>query len=156
MADDERLLQPGETIAYRGRLHWVLMLPGASLAVVSVALGFVGLVVARDGFGRDGLLVLSMLVFLVGGLQVLRAWIRRMTTGIIVTSQRVIVRTGLAARKSIDMNLSKIESVAISQSPIGRLLDYGDVVIRGVGAGLEPVTGIAAPLEFRSHIHVGG
>jgi hypothetical protein len=50
------------------------------------------------------------------------------------------------------MALDKVESVDVNQSILGRLLNYGDVTIQGVGEGREKLTTISAPLEFRSHI----
>jgi hypothetical protein len=32
------------------------------------------------------------------------------------------------------------------------MLDFGTVIIRGVGAGLEPVRNIAAPLQLHRHV----
>ncbi len=37
----------------------------------------------------------------------------------------------------------------VNQSLLGRLLDYGDVTVVGTGASLEPLIGIARPLELR-------
>ena len=47
------------------------------------------------------------------------------------------------------MNLAKVESVHVNQSLLGRLLNYGDVTVVGTGASLEPLVGIARPLELR-------
>jgi uncharacterized membrane protein YdbT with pleckstrin-like domain len=73
-------------------------------------------------------------------------------TEIFVTSRRVIYKTGFLARNTVEMNLDKIESVLIRQSLLGRMLDFGTVVVRGVGSGLEPVDRVAAPLELHRHI----
>jgi hypothetical protein len=48
-----------------------------------------------------------------------------------------------------------VESVDVEQSILGRLLDYGDIVVRGTGATLEPFRGIGAPLDFRNHVTAG-
>jgi len=50
------------------------------------------------------------------------------------------------------MALDKVESVDVNQSILGRILDYGDVTIQGVGEGKETITTIASPLRFRSYI----
>jgi hypothetical protein len=42
--------------------------------------------------------------------------------------------------------------VDVNQSILGRILNYGDVTIRGVGEGVERIKTIASPLAFRSHI----
>jgi hypothetical protein len=35
---------------------------------------------------------------------------------------------------------------------LGRIFNYGDVTVRGVGEGAETIETIASPLEFRNHI----
>lgn len=52
------------------------------------------------------------------------------------------------------MFISKIESVAVFQSMLGRLLNYGTVEIRGTGGSSEAFTTIAAPLPFRDAIQL--
>ena len=148
----ERVLQPGETIAYRARLHWILMAPGTSLTLIAAVLAVAGLIAAPSG-SRIGLWALSSVLLLIGATMLLRAWLRRLSTEIIVTNRRIILKTGLISRRSIEMNLDKIESVMVNQPIIGRLLDYGTLIIRGVGSGLEPITNVAAPLEFHRHVN---
>jgi uncharacterized membrane protein YdbT with pleckstrin-like domain len=65
---------------------------------------------------------------------------------------RVVHKTGFIKRRSFEMALDKIESVDVDQSILGRLLNYGDVTVNGVGEGRETIRTIAAPLAFRSAI----
>ena len=83
---------------------------------------------------------------------ILRAWVKVAGTEITVTSQRVIYKIGILSRSTVEMNLDKVESVLVQQSLLGRMLDFGTVIVRGVGAGLEPVDQVAAPLELHRHI----
>jgi hypothetical protein len=50
------------------------------------------------------------------------------------------------------MNISKVESVDVNQSILGRILGYGTIIVRGTGGSLEPMRRIADPLSFRSRI----
>jgi len=50
------------------------------------------------------------------------------------------------------MSLDKVESVDVNQSILGRLMDYGDITIQGVGEGTETISTIASPLAFRNAI----
>ena len=50
------------------------------------------------------------------------------------------------------MNRSKVESVDVNQTILGRILGYGTIIVRGTGGSLEPMRQIADPLTFRSHI----
>ena len=61
-------------------------------------------------------------------------------------------KTGFIQRKTFEMSLDKVESVDVNQSILGRIFDYGDVTIMGVGEGEEDIKTIASPLEFRNAI----
>ena len=66
-----------------------------------------------------------------------------------VTNKRVIVKTGLISRRTLEMNLSKIESVNVDQTIFGRLLGYGTITIIGTGGTRESFPNISHPLAFR-------
>jgi uncharacterized membrane protein YdbT with pleckstrin-like domain len=102
---------------------------------------------------RMAWLALAVILALAGVFDLLRGWVRRISTEIIVTNRRIILKTGLVGRQTIEMNLDKVESVLVRQSVLGRLLDFGAITIRGVGAGLEPIANLAAPLEFHRYVN---
>jgi uncharacterized membrane protein YdbT with pleckstrin-like domain len=81
-----------------------------------------------------------------------RAWFRRWTTETDVTNLRVVHKEGFIKRQTFEMSLDKVESVDVSQSIMGRLLNYGDVTILGVGEGRKKIETIASPLAFRNFI----
>ncbi len=66
-----------------------------------------------------------------------------------VTNKRIIVKTGLIRRNTFEMNHSKIESVNVDQSVMGRLLGYGTITVVGSGGTKEILPDIANPLAFR-------
>jgi uncharacterized membrane protein YdbT with pleckstrin-like domain len=80
------------------------------------------------------------------------AWFKRWTTEIDVTDRRVIYKRGFLRRHTVEMNMDKIESVDVDQSILGRILDYGDITIRGTGVSLETLPMIGSPLAFRNHV----
>ena len=82
----------------------------------------------------------------------LKAWFHRWTTETDVTNLRVVHKTGFIKRRTFEISLDKVESVDVNQSILGRLLDYGDVTILGVGEGKETISTIASPLKFRTFI----
>jgi uncharacterized membrane protein YdbT with pleckstrin-like domain len=147
-----RVLQPGETVRYSGTLHWIIFLPAFALLAFSI-IGLAAMAISpRDGAGAKVFLVVVLVAFVFGALHLLAAWIRRQTTEIAVTDRRVIYKVGLLSRRTIEMNMDKVESVDVRQDLLGRMLDYGTVLIRGTGAGLEPLTSIATPLSLRNAI----
>jgi uncharacterized membrane protein YdbT with pleckstrin-like domain len=84
--------------------------------------------------------------------KMLTAWFHRWTTETDVTNLRVVHKTGFIKRRTFEMSLDKVESVDVNQSIVGRMLNYGDVTVRGVGEGSETIKTIASPLDFRNHI----
>ena len=76
------------------------------------------------------------------------------TSELVITDRRVIIKVGFIQRHTFEMFISKIESVAVFQSVLGRLLNYGTVEIRGTGGSSESFATIAAPLLFRDVIQL--
>ena len=152
----EKVLQPGEQITYRGRLHWIVYLSGILVVFLAAALAVGATLLLQEPTARVGFLLASVLFLVLGLYQIVKAWFMCSTTEIIVTDRRIIFKTGFISRNSIEMNLDKVESVVVRQGVAGRLLDFGTLVIRGVGAGLEPVANVAAPLEFHKHVNAAG
>lgn len=75
--------------------------------------------------------------------------IRRATSEFVITNKRVIVKVGLIRRKTLEMNLQKIESVNVEQGIMARILGYGTVTIVGTGGTKESFADIRKPLVFR-------
>jgi Bacterial PH domain len=148
----EKVLQPGETIAYRARLHWIVYLGGIVLVLAAVILALLAVALPGGDAVRLGLMLAALIALFLGLFQMLRAWFVVANTEIIVTNRRLIYKTGFIARDTVEMNLDKVESVLVEQTLLGRMLNFGRVIVRGVGSGLEPIDRIAAPLELHRNI----
>jgi uncharacterized membrane protein YdbT with pleckstrin-like domain len=61
-------------------------------------------------------------------------------------------KQGFIRRETFEMSLDKVESVDVDQSIFGRIFNYGNVVVRGVGEGAKKIKTIASPLAFRNSI----
>jgi uncharacterized membrane protein YdbT with pleckstrin-like domain len=153
----EKHLVSGETLQYQTKLHWVVMLGHAGLALFLDLLG-IGLVVVATSQRKNpefhsGILAILAIVLLVisAGLFVAGA-IKRGATEMALTNKRIIVKTGLATRRTIELLLSKIESIVVEEPAIGRMLGYGTVIIRGTGGTPEVFEKISRPLEFREQV----
>jgi len=77
------------------------------------------------------------------------AWIRQWASEFAVTNKRVIVKVGLISRRTIEINMSKVESVEVNQDIFARLFNYGTIVVIGTGGTKEPFDLIDDPLAFR-------
>jgi len=148
----DEILQPGEKVLYSTNAHWMFYLPAIAAWIV-VAVLLLGSFAAAAIPALMLVCWASAAVVAVAALfWTLRAWFHRWTTETDVTNMRVVHKTGFIKRRSFEMALDKIESVDVDQSILGRLLNYGDVTVNGVGEGREKIRTIAAPLAFRSAI----
>ena len=80
------------------------------------------------------------------------AALRRVTTEFAVTDHRIIYKRGIIGRYTIEMARAKVESVDVQQGPAGRAFNYGTIIVRGTGGGLEPIQNVESPLRLRSAI----
>lgn len=118
-------LTPGEQVEYEGHVSIWSLLP-------LIVLGFLFLAV----WG------LGLIFWLV-------ALIRYKTTELAVTNKRIIAKFGFISRTTIELNLRKAESIQVHQGILGRIFNFGSIVISGGGSPQAPVPGISQPLEFR-------
>ena len=147
----DEILQPGEKVLYSTNAHWIFFLP----AIVGWIVAIVFLVLSRMVAGRRA----DAAVPVAGGdrghralYKTVTAWFHRWTTETDVTNLRVVHKTGFIKRQTFEMSLDKVESVDVNQSILGRILNYGDVTIFGVGEGGKTIDTIASPLAFRNAI----
>ena len=153
----DRNLIPGESVVYRARLHWIVLLP--SLLVGGVLdLAGAGLIVwaflARQPGGQVSLLMIvpGAVLVLVGAGWMAAGAITRNATEIAVTSRRVLIKSGVLHRHTTEVLLAKVESVSIEESLTARMLGFGKVTIHGTGGTPETFDRIAAPNEFRRQV----
>jgi uncharacterized membrane protein YdbT with pleckstrin-like domain len=147
----DEILQPGEKVLYSTNAHWMFYLP--AIAAWIVAIGFFAL--SRTmAYSTAEMLCLSLaaIAAVFALYKTFTAWFHRWTTETDVTNFRIVHKTGFIKRRSFEMSLDKVESVDVNQSILGRIMNYGDVTILGVGEGRETIRTIASPLAFRSSI----
>lgn len=123
----DSVLSRGEVVHYRARCSVWSLLP---LIVLGVA----------------------TLMFAVGVLFLIAAALRYYSTEMAVTSKRVVAKTGFISRSTVELNLQKVESIQVEQGILGRIFDFGTIVVSGAGNPQAPVRGISQPLAFRSAV----
>ncbi len=151
----ERVLRPDEKLEFHSTIHWIVYWPAVLFALLALLAIAVKLALGLQANQASACIAAAVVLALLALIGWLRAWIRRLGTEIAVTNYRVIYRRGLISRNTVEMNMSKIETVDVEQSIWGRLFDYGTVVIRGSGGTFEPLVGIEHPLQLRNTILVG-
>jgi len=153
---DQNLI-PGETVLYRTRLHWIVLLVPAFISVIFAvpAILFLKGTIPAAGTkaGPLDLIAWVALVCAVISLVIIGAgMLYRSSTEMAVTNNRVMMKTGLISRRSVEIVLSKIESLTVDQSIPGRIFGFGTVTVRGTGGTPETFMKIAHPLELRQKV----
>ncbi len=97
-------------------------------------------------------MVIGAAFFLIALIFIVRGVVMRNATEMTVTNKRVFVKVGLAARRTIELLLSRVESIGVEESVMGRMLGYGTVIVHGTGGTPEVFNMIAHPLEFRTQV----
>ena len=145
-------LQPDERLLRMGRLHWIVYLRPLVLAAVCIVCL---LQYASDRHSKDfaaGLLIAGVLFGVLAAITFVRAWFRNWTTELAVTNRRIVYKRGFIRRQSIEMNMEKVETVAVRQSLLGRLLNYGTVDVKGTGQSIEHLHRISRPVAVRNAV----
>lgn len=154
MAYYTRVLQPDERVLVIGRLHWTIYLRAILVLILAAAI-LAGSFSLQDANQQAVVQVVAAAVAVIGLVIGLGVAIRRHATEIVVTDRRVIFKRGVLSRHTVEMNVSKIETVDVEQGLLARMFDYGTVIIRGTGSGFEPLRGVGSPLAIRNAIVVG-
>jgi uncharacterized membrane protein YdbT with pleckstrin-like domain len=145
------ILQPGEKVLYSTNAHWIFYLPAIAAWVLAAVFLVMSYIVSTDT-PRLICWSLAAISAIAALYKMTTAWFHRWTTETDVTNLRVVHKTGFIKRKTFEMSLDKVESVDVNQSILGRILNYGNVTVRGVGEGGKRIETIASPLDFRNHI----
>ena len=69
-----------------------------------------------------------------------------------LTNKRVMVKVGFIRRNSLEVMLAKVEGIQVSQGILGRILNFGSIVVSGTGGSKDPYHKISSPFEFRKKV----
>ena len=141
----ESSLVPGERIIYRAHLHWRIFLASGLIFLL-----FAGVAIALVSYDKNQ--VAAVVIFLIGTLPLASAYLRYRSSEFAVTDKRVLMKTGLITRHTLETLLNKVENISVEQGLWGRLLDFGTIQVTGTGATKETFGNLSAPLEFRKQV----
>ncbi len=145
-----QMLGENEQVVLRSRQSWVVLLREALINLL-IALVIIALTLAVTGGIQNqlGLLVLLLLLIPIGRFvwDLIRWWNREY----IVTNRRVIQIEGTINKHVIDSSLEKVNDVRLTQSVVGRLLNYGDVeILTASELGTNLFRRIGSPIKFKT------
>lgn len=133
----------GESVIYRGRLHWAVFVWPVIWFIVALIFFFKG---------SDDTAPFGVLAFIIAIATGIASFINYKTSEFGITNKRVIVKTGVIRRNSLEVLLNKIEGIQVNQGIVGRILGFGSIIVGGTGGTKNPVHKISSPLEFRKKV----
>jgi uncharacterized membrane protein YdbT with pleckstrin-like domain len=161
MSYAKKSMVPGETLLYQTRHHWMVLIGPALMGFVFgvLALGLLieamaakngkGVAAGASSTGIEGMVAFGVFLLVVAIVMLGYGIAKRNATEMAVTNKRVLIKTGMGSRRTLDLMLSRVESIGVEETVFGRMLGYGSVVVRGTGGTPEPFMMIAHPQEFR-------
>ncbi|MDH3755166.1 MAG: PH domain-containing protein, partial [Acidimicrobiia bacterium] len=146
----KEMLNQGEELLLDLRPHWWYIAPSAALLGAAAILAVVVLTATDNGPVR--VLVGLLLLLALGGFVV--RYVRWAGINFVVTSGRVISRTGVIAKKGIEIPLDRINTVFFNQGLFERLIGAGDLGIESAGeGGRQTFEDIRKPREVQQEIY---
>ncbi len=138
----ESNLLADENLLYLVRPHWIIFLVPFVCTIIAIVF-----LILPAFFPILGLLLLFGAVV---------TWITALITYLCsefgLTNRRVMVKTGFIRRYSLELLLPRVESIQVDQSVLGRILNYGTIIICGTGGSRDPFQNIDDPITFRRKV----
>ena len=142
------LMGANENVLVLERQHWFVWVPRLIFCLILIAIISAISVLAApftSGLGMFGLVLNIIPVWMF--LRVFLDWINETY---IVTNRRIIQTEGVVNKSVIDSSLEKINDVVLSQSVLGRIMDYGNLeILTGSELGLNKLERIQSPVKFK-------
>ncbi|HYH27922.1 MAG TPA: PH domain-containing protein, partial [Actinomycetota bacterium] len=133
MGFPKRLLADHEEMVLDLRPHWVALVGPALLAAVVVVGGAFALFNLPDRWPswiRWAILAAGVALLLFVALRELLTWL---TSHFVVTTERIIHRSGWLAKRSMEIPLDRINDVSFHQTVFERMVGAGDLIIESGG-----------------------
>jgi uncharacterized membrane protein YdbT with pleckstrin-like domain len=131
MAFDRKLLNRNEEILLDLRPHWWFVTPQAALVLLAL---IVLIAAAALGAPTIVLYVLAVLVA-IAALNLAWRWVNWSGINFVITTDRLIFRSGVIAKQGIEIPLERINTVFFSQSIFERIVGSGDLTVESAGEG---------------------
>ena len=151
----KKLLNDFEEVAVDLHPHWWHYAKPAGSLVAAVVLGIVTLVATDDGTARTLLGWISIIAIVASIAWLISAYSQWATTNFVVTSDRLIFRSGVLSKRGVEIPLERVNTVHFNQSIFERMIGAGDLVIESGGEdGQQRFTDIRQPDRVQKEIHV--
>lgn len=148
------LLADHEDIRFELRPHWLALLRPVFWTIVSLAILIVGSRLARDRGWEAGAQFMSIASLLLWIVLAVIPFLRWLYTLFVLTTDRLITRSGIVAKRSKEIPLERINDVAFTQSVFERIVGAGSLLIESAGeSGQNRITDVRHPEQVQLAIY---
>lgn len=151
---DQSLMQD-EQILYRTKPHWIIFSASFGWLLLAILILFLApryqfatVPIYKNYTLTDILGVLVLLIALISGFL---AYITYQTSEYGITNRRILMKVGFISRLSFEIMLQRVEGIQVFQTVLGRILNYGSILVIGTGGTRDPFPNIPDPLVFRRY-----
>jgi uncharacterized membrane protein YdbT with pleckstrin-like domain len=145
-----KLLNESEDVILDLRPHWWFM-AGPSAALVGAVALTVALAVTAGG---DWVLWVGLVLIVAAGAWFTVRYLKWTTTNFVVTTDRLIFRSGVIAKQGKEIPLERLNDIGFHQSIFERILGCGDLLIESAGErGQETFEDIPKPARVQNEIY---
>jgi uncharacterized membrane protein YdbT with pleckstrin-like domain len=151
-----RFLHDDEEIVTDLKPHLWFLIPDLLLELLLVVVGVVAAHLINPGTGSwNGLVTWAAGVLaLVGVVRFAWTYLKWRNTHFVVTTDRLIYRSGVVAKKGKEIPLERINDIAFNQTIFERMVGAGDLLIESGGEqGQQRFTNVRRPHEVQNEIY---
>jgi uncharacterized membrane protein YdbT with pleckstrin-like domain len=147
------LLLEHEKLVFDLKPHWIAIIPSLFWGVVSVTASVFAYDFVDDqdwSWGRTAVLVAVALALLFFTVIPIMRW---MFTNFVLTTDRIITRSGIIAKQSKEIPLERINDIAFNQTVFERMIGAGDLLLESAGErGTQRISDVRRPEEVQKEI----
>ena len=150
-----RLLNDYETVAVDLHPHWWYFARPVAALIGAIVLGILTRIMT-DGTGtpRTALVYVVIALIIASMIWVIVRYLKWSTTSFVITSDRLIFRTGVVSKMGVEIPLERVNTIHFNQSIFERMTGSGDLVIESGGEdGQQRFTDIRRPDQVQKTIH---
>lgn len=136
-----------EHVVYEAHYHWSIWI-GSLIGASFFFVPMLNLLIEANNQHMSPAPI-TWVLMIIGFLILFLTYLKVVTDEFAITNQRLIIKTGVISRDALELNLTKVETISVSQGLFGRLFGSGTISVRGTGSTLSTISCIAEPFEFR-------
>lgn len=154
MPFDASNLHRDEQIVLDLHPHWIMLVKGVVILVVTIALGIWVLTWNLSGTTEQIVKALAGLAILGSLFYMLQRWIAWISTNFVVTTDRAIYREGIVSKRGVEIPLERINTVFFNQSVVDRMIGAGTLTIESAGEnGVQTFEDVRDPIGVQQVLY---